>query len=82
MTDARKATISRNTNETQIEVSLNLDWSPSSGVKQAIDVQTGIGFLDHVRFPSQDLCGGLELLVDVQCFSEAWRNGTHDEVQR
>lgn len=46
---ARKATISRNTNETQIEVLLDLDWSPSSGLQQEIKVSTGIGFLDHVR---------------------------------
>jgi imidazoleglycerol-phosphate dehydratase len=45
---ARQATISRKTNETQIEVSLNLDCAPGSGVTQTIDVSTGIGFLDHV----------------------------------
>ncbi|KAJ7871421.1 IGPD-domain-containing protein [Mycena olivaceomarginata] len=40
---------SRKTNETQIEVSLNLDCAPGSGVTQTIDVSTGIGFLDHCK---------------------------------
>ena len=50
----RTATVSRKTSETSIEVELNLDWSPSSGLKQEIEVSTGIGFLDHVcmRSPS------------------------------
>ncbi|OCB86753.1 IGPD-domain-containing protein [Sanghuangporus baumii] len=44
---ARTATISRQTSETSIEVFLDLDWAPSSGAKQNIEVSTGIGFLDH-----------------------------------
>ena len=46
---AREASISRNTNETQISVYLNLDAAATS--KQDIDISTGIGFLDHVRKP-------------------------------
>ena len=46
---SRKATVTRNTNETQIECSIDLGWSPSSGLQQEINVSTGIGFLDHVR---------------------------------
>ncbi|GAF41762.1 imidazoleglycerol-phosphate dehydratase [Agrilactobacillus composti DSM 18527 = JCM 14202] len=38
----RTATISRQTGETQIEVSLNLDAS------QPIEINSGIGFLDHM----------------------------------
>ncbi|KAJ7582629.1 IGPD-domain-containing protein [Mycena floridula] len=45
---ARQATISRKTNETQIDVSIDLDCGPSSGLKQTIEVSTGIGFLDHM----------------------------------
>ncbi|KAG9318322.1 hypothetical protein JVU11DRAFT_407 [Chiua virens] len=44
----RTATLSRKTNETQIEVFVNLDCAPGSGQVQTIDVSTGIGFLDHV----------------------------------
>jgi imidazoleglycerol phosphate dehydratase HisB len=48
---ARTATISRKTNETEIEVYINLDCQPGSASQQVIDVSTGIGFLDHVRSP-------------------------------
>lgn len=48
----RKATIARKTDETAIEVSINLDTQPGSGLQQVIDISTGIGFLDHVRLPS------------------------------
>ncbi|KAJ7090283.1 IGPD-domain-containing protein [Mycena belliarum] len=47
---ARQATISRKTNETQIDVTLNLDCAPGSGVEQIIDISTGIGFLDHASY--------------------------------
>lgn len=42
MTENRKATVRRETKETRIEVSLDLDGSGIS------DVKTGIGFLDHM----------------------------------
>jgi imidazoleglycerol-phosphate dehydratase len=45
----RTATISRKTNETEIEVHINLDCQPGSASQQIIDISTGIGFLDHVR---------------------------------
>lgn len=48
---ARTAKISRKTNETDIEVYINLDCQPGSASQQIIDVSTGIGFLDHVRSP-------------------------------
>ena len=52
MAQARTAEIQRITNETKIDVSINLDAYPgnSFGVKQEISVSTGIGFLDHVRY--------------------------------
>ncbi|KAI0245094.1 IGPD-domain-containing protein [Lactifluus subvellereus] len=43
---ARTAMITRKTNETEIEVFINLD--PGSGFVQTIDISTGIGFLDHM----------------------------------
>ena len=46
----RTATISRKTNETEIEVHINLDCQPGSASQQIISISTGIGFLDHVRF--------------------------------
>ncbi|KAG8217394.1 IGPD-domain-containing protein [Butyriboletus roseoflavus] len=48
---ARTATVSRKTNETQIEVSVSLDCTSGSGQAQNIDISTGIGFLDHVLIP-------------------------------
>lgn len=51
MAQPRTAQIQRVTNETKIDVSINLDAYPGNafGVKQEISVSTGIGFLDHVR---------------------------------
>lgn len=46
---ARQASISRKTNETQIEVFIDLDCAPGMQKTQTIEVSTGIGFLDHVR---------------------------------
>jgi imidazoleglycerol-phosphate dehydratase len=40
--DNRKANIKRNTNETQIQLSLNLDGTGKS------DIDTGVGFFDHM----------------------------------
>ena len=53
---ARTATISRKTNETQIEVFVSLDCAPGSGQTQNIDVSTGIGFLDHVAVSPYSGC--------------------------
>lgn len=47
MTTPRRATLHRETNETKIDVSICLDTSAES--PQEIHVETGIGFLDHVR---------------------------------
>ncbi|KAI9466234.1 IGPD-domain-containing protein [Lactarius psammicola] len=47
-TTARTATISRKTNETEINVSIDLDSQPGSTSQQVIKISTGIGFLDHM----------------------------------
>ena len=44
----REATLERLTNETNIRVYLSLDVDPVNA-PQRISVETGIGFLDHVR---------------------------------
>lgn len=44
-TMSRRASVSRKTAETQINVDLDLD--PASATEQSISVSTGIGFLDH-----------------------------------
>ena len=51
MAQPRTAQVNRVTNETKIDVSINLDSYPGNafGIKQEISVSTGIGFLDHVR---------------------------------
>jgi hypothetical protein len=43
----RKASVDRKTNETNIQVSVQLDHEADEA--QKIEVKTGIGFLDHVR---------------------------------
>jgi imidazoleglycerol phosphate dehydratase HisB len=45
----RTASVTRKTNETSIQITLNLDATPGSGIRQEIDIKTGVGFLDHVR---------------------------------
>ncbi|KAI0306552.1 IGPD-domain-containing protein [Multifurca ochricompacta] len=47
-TTARTATIYRKTNETEIDVFINLDCQPGSTFEQIIEISTGIGFLDHM----------------------------------
>ncbi|KAG6334875.1 hypothetical protein ID866_4216 [Astraeus odoratus] len=61
----RTASVSRNTNETQIAVTVDLDCGPGSGNLQTIDISTGIGFLDHV------LAAGVTLHVDVKFYLTA-----------
>ena len=57
MESPRTAQIQRATNETKIDVSINLDAYPGNafGAKQEISVSTGIGFLDHVCQFTYDL---------------------------
>ncbi|KAH9079435.1 IGPD-domain-containing protein [Lactarius deliciosus] len=63
-TTARTATISRKTNETEIEVYIDLDSQPGSASQQVINISTGIGFLDHVRGMSLTLLAKGDLHID------------------
>ena len=67
---ARTASVSRKTNETQIDVSLNLDCGVGSASEQVIDVSTGIGFLDHVRRPNA--LPAFEIADDFPLSTVAW----------
>ena len=49
----RKATVARNTNETQIEISVNLDGTG------AASFETGVAFLDHIRSTERPRRGGI-----------------------
>ena len=70
----RQASISRKTNETNIEVFLDLDCAPGAGVTQTIEVSTGIGFLDHVSQPENPPPNVLDSRsLDVQCTRKTWR---------
>ncbi|KAG1759018.1 IGPD-domain-containing protein [Suillus occidentalis] len=71
---ARTATISRKTNETQIEVSINLDCTPGSKSAQVIEISTGIGFLDHM-YHALAKHGGMSLTM--KCKGDLWIDDHH-----
>lgn len=48
--EARTAELARKTNETDIKVAINLD----DKMNQKININTGIGFLDHVSCESRE----------------------------
>lgn len=82
----RTATIFRKTNETDIEVSINLDCQPGSASPQVINVSTGIGFLDHVcSLPKETLSRTHSerstRIIDVPRPCEAQRNVSHAQGQ-
>ncbi|KAI0006054.1 ribosomal protein S5 domain 2-type protein [Russula compacta] len=62
----RTAAISRKTNETDIQVYINLDCQPGSASQQIIDVTTGIGFLDHALSRAViDICSRPYCVTDL-----------------
>ncbi|KZO97879.1 IGPD-domain-containing protein [Calocera viscosa TUFC12733] len=69
----RNATITRKTNETEIEVFLQLDTVPGVD-KQDIDVSTGIGFLDHM-YTALAKHGGMSLRM--KCKGDLWIDDHH-----
>jgi hypothetical protein len=58
MAEVRSASIVRKTNETDIKITLCLDEDPN--VAQSININTGIGFLDHVPIIVQTLSSSSE----------------------
>jgi len=79
----RQATLSRRTNETQIDVFIDLDCAPGSATKQTIDISTGIGFLDHVRATlNQELICTCIIITDVYRASQTWGYVFDHEMQR
>ncbi|KAL4074556.1 Imidazoleglycerol-phosphate dehydratase-domain-containing protein [Scleroderma yunnanense] len=70
----RTASISRNTNETQINISLNLDCAPDTGNAQSIQVSTGIGFLDHMYHALAKHSG---FSLTMQCKGDLWIDDHH-----
>ncbi|KAF7441048.1 imidazoleglycerol-phosphate dehydratase [Pleurotus ostreatus] len=71
---ARQASISRKTNETQIEVFIDLDCAPGTQKTQTIEVSTGIGFLDHM-YTALAKHGGMSLTM--KCKGDLWIDDHH-----
>ncbi|KAF8835434.1 IGPD-domain-containing protein [Paxillus ammoniavirescens] len=71
---ARTATISRKTNETQIDISIDLDCTPGSANAQIINISTGIGFLDHM-YHALAKHGGMSLTM--KCQGDLWIDDHH-----
>ena len=85
----RTATISRKTNETEIEVYINLDCQPGSASQQIINISTGIGFLDHVRLSNSHYVhfsaharSHMRTRIDVPRPCQAQWNISHAQGQR
>jgi imidazoleglycerol phosphate dehydratase HisB len=79
----RTASVTRKTNETSIQVALNLDATPGSGIQQEIDVKTGVGFLDHVRSFGSSPFARIKLIrapADASCPRKAQRMVLEPEV--
>jgi len=68
----RKASLSRKTNETQIDVSIVLDCG--STIPQIIDISTGIGFLDHMYSALAKHSG---MSLTMKCTGDLWIDDHH-----
>ena len=64
----RTATINRNTNETQISLTLNLDG------KGTFDIKSGVGFLDHMLTL---LAKHARFDLSLTCNGDVWVDGHH-----
>jgi imidazoleglycerol-phosphate dehydratase len=67
----RTATVERKTSETEISCTIDLDYVPGSG-PQVIEVNTGIGFLDHVS-RRYEICD--TQAYEVQMFTALAKHG-------
>ncbi|EJU05340.1 IGPD-domain-containing protein [Dacryopinax primogenitus] len=70
---SRSATVTRKTNETELEVFLQLDNVPGVD-QQVIEVSTGIGFLDHM-YHALAKHGGMSLTM--KCKGDLWIDDHH-----
>ncbi|KAF8201620.1 Imidazoleglycerol-phosphate dehydratase-domain-containing protein [Pholiota molesta] len=71
---SRQASISRKTNETEIDVFIDLDCAPGANVKQVIEVSTGIGFLDHMYTALAKHSG---MSLTMKCKGDLWIDDHH-----
>ncbi|KAJ1309608.1 hypothetical protein OPQ81_006380 [Rhizoctonia solani] len=71
--NARSATVSRKTSETDIQVTLALDCNPGLS-NQTIDVSTGIGFLDHMYTA---LAKHGHMSLSMKCKGDLWIDDHH-----
>src|SRR6266576_3757487 len=69
---SRKATISRKTAETKIDVFLALD--PPTAADHVITVSTGIGFLDHMYTALAKHSG---MALSMKCEGDLWIDDHH-----
>ena len=64
----RKAQLERNTNETQIELEINLDGTGK------VEIQTGIGFFDHM-LTALSVHSGISM--NIKCQGDLYVDGHH-----
>lgn len=69
---SRQAKVFRKTGETQVEVNLDLD--PDLAAGQSINVQTGIGFLDHMYTALAKHSG---MSLTLKCSGDLWIDDHH-----
>lgn len=71
---SRRALVSRKTNETKIEVSIDLDCGPGTNNTQKIDISTGLGFLDHMYSAFAKHAG---ISLTIRCEGDLWIDDHH-----
>ncbi|TFL07713.1 IGPD-domain-containing protein [Pterulicium gracile] len=74
MAAPRTTTISRKTNETSIDITIDLDCQAGSGRTQTIDISTGIGFLDHMYHALAKHSG---MSLTLKCKGDLWIDDHH-----